>query len=57
MRMESSKYMKSLKDINSIVGHLGVERTLKALSLGGHSWAGMRQSVKKWTLSGHNHDL
>jgi hypothetical protein len=33
---------------NSIVGHLGVERTLKAMSLGGHSWAGMRQNVKKW---------
>ena len=26
---------------NSIVGHLGVERTLKAMSLGGHSWHGM----------------
>ena len=27
---------------NSIVGYLGVERTSKAMSLGGHSWAGMR---------------
>jgi hypothetical protein len=24
---------------NSIVGHLGADRTLKALSLGGHGWA------------------
>ena len=27
---------------NSIVGHLGVERTLKALSLRGHGLLGMR---------------
>ena len=33
---------------NSNVGHLGVERTLKAMSLGGHAWAGMRQNIKKW---------
>ena len=33
---------------NSIVGHLGVERTSKAMFLGGHSWAGMRQNVKTW---------
>ena len=33
---------------NSIVDHLGVERTLKAMSLGGHAWAGMRQNIKKW---------
>ena len=26
---------------NSIVGHLGTERTLKALSLGGHGWVDM----------------
>ena len=32
---------------NSIVGHLGVEHTLNAMSLGGHSWVGMRQNVKK----------
>ncbi len=38
----------------SIVGHLGVERTLKAMSLGGHSWAGMRQNVKKWIFFLHN---
>jgi len=30
---------------NSIVGHLEVDRTLKALSLGGHVWAGMRRDV------------
>jgi len=33
---------------NSIVGHHGVERTLKAMSLGGHAWAGMRQNVSNW---------
>ena len=33
---------------NSIVGHLSVERTLKAMSLGGHSWARMKQNVKNW---------
>ena len=27
---------------NAIAGHLGVERTLKAVSLGGHSWAEMK---------------
>ena len=27
---------------NSIVGHHGVERILKAISLRGHAWAGMR---------------
>ena len=32
---------------NSIVSHLGIERTLKALSLGGHGWAGMRQDVTR----------
>ena len=30
---------------NSIVGHLGAVRTLKALSLGGHGWARMRRNV------------
>ena len=30
---------------NSIVGHLGTDRTLKALSLGDHGWTGMRQDV------------
>ena len=30
---------------NSIVRHFGVERTLNAMSLGGHSWAGMRQKL------------
>ena len=33
---------------NSVMGNLGVERTLKVMSFGGHSWAGMRQNVKKW---------
>jgi hypothetical protein len=33
---------------NSIVGHHGVERTLKAMSLGDHAWAGMRQNVSNW---------
>ena len=33
---------------NSIVGHLGVERTLKAMSLGGHAWVGMRKNVSQW---------
>ena len=32
---------------NSIVGHLGADRTLKALSLGGHGWSGMRQDVTR----------
>ena len=32
---------------NSIVGHLGTDRTLKALSLGGHDWADMRRDVTR----------
>ena len=32
---------------NSIVGHIGAERTLKALSLGGHGCAAMRQDVTR----------
>jgi len=32
---------------NSIVGHLGAKRTSKALSLGGHGWAGMHQNVTR----------
>ena len=35
---------------DSIVGHLGVERTLKAMSLGGHSWAWMCQNVANWKV-------
>ena len=30
---------------NSIVGHLGADSTLKALSLGGHGWVGMRRDI------------
>ena len=49
MSMVSVKDIKSLQDIiNSIVGHLGVEHTLQTISLGGHSWAGIRQSVSNW---------
>ena len=33
---------------NSIVGHLGVERTLNAMSVGGHAWVGMRKNVSQW---------
>jgi hypothetical protein len=33
---------------NSMVGHLGVERTLQAMSKCGHGWAGMRQEVTAW---------
>ena len=33
---------------NSTVGHYGVERTLKAMSLRGHVWDGMRRNVSKW---------
>ena len=40
---------------NSIVGHLGVERTLMAMSLGGDAWVGMRKNVpmdwRMWYLS------
>ena len=32
---------------NSIVGHLGADRTLKVISLGGHGWAGMRRDVTR----------
>jgi hypothetical protein len=30
---------------NSMIGHFGVERTLKAMSLAGHGWRGMRSDV------------
>jgi cleavage and polyadenylation specificity factor subunit 1 len=33
---------------NSMVGHFGVEHTLKAMSLEGHEWRGMRRDVKDW---------
>jgi hypothetical protein len=33
---------------NSIVGYHGVERTLKAMSLGGHARDGMRRIVSDW---------
>jgi hypothetical protein len=33
---------------NSMVSHLGVERTLQAMSKCGHGWAGMRQEVTAW---------
>ena len=32
---------------NSIVGHLGAERTLKDPSLGGHGWSDMRRDVTR----------
>ena len=32
---------------NSIVGHFGAERTLNALSLGGHGWAGILRDVTR----------
>ena len=35
---------------NSIVGHLGAERTLKTLSLGGHGWSVMRRDIV-WMIS------
>ena len=37
---------------NSIVGHHGVERTLKAMSLGGHAWAGIRRNVSNYDRRG-----
>ena len=40
---------------NSIVGHHGVERTLKAMSLGGHAWAGMRRNVSERIPLHQNH--
>ena len=33
---------------NSMVGYLGVERTLLSMSTCGHGWAGMRQEVVAW---------
>jgi hypothetical protein len=33
---------------NSMIGHFGVERTLKAMSKAGVEWRGMRQDVKSW---------
>ena len=33
---------------NSIVGHLDVDRTLKAMSLGGYAWVEMRKNVSQW---------
>jgi hypothetical protein len=33
---------------NSIVGHLGVVHTLKAMSLKGYAWAVMRKIVFQW---------
>ena len=33
---------------NSIVGHFGIGNTLKAISLGGQQWKGMRKDVIKW---------
>jgi len=33
---------------DSIMGHLGVERTLMAMSFRGHAWTGMRQNVSNW---------
>ena len=48
MSLVSVKDIKSLQDIiNSIVVRLGVEHTLKAMSLGGFSWAGIRQKRLK----------
>ena len=46
--MELWKDMKSSQNHNPIVGHHGVDRTLKAMSLGGHAWARMRQNVSEW---------
>jgi Integrase zinc binding domain len=31
-----------------MIGHFGVERTLKAMSLAGHQWRGMRKDVSQW---------
>ena len=33
---------------NSVIGHLGVDRTYKALKLRGHNWKGMREDLKKY---------
>jgi hypothetical protein len=33
---------------NSVIGHLGVDRTYKALKLRGHNWKGMRQDLKTY---------
>ena len=35
------------RGIFAIVGHLGAEHTLKALSLGGHDWTSMRRDVTR----------
>ena len=31
-----------------MIGHFGIERTLKAMSLAGHRWRGMRSDVTQW---------
>ena len=33
---------------NSVVGHLGCDRTYKALKLSGHNWVGMKEELKKY---------
>ena len=33
---------------NSVIGHLGVDRTYKALKLQGHNWKGMREDLKNY---------
>jgi cleavage and polyadenylation specificity factor subunit 1 len=33
---------------NSMVGHFGIDRTLKALAKAGHGWRGMRADVTGW---------
>jgi len=33
---------------NSVIGHLGVYRTYKALKLRGHNWKGMREDLKNY---------
>ena len=36
------------KFYNSVVGHLGCDRTYKALKLSGHNWVGMKDQLKKY---------
>ena len=39
----------SIQMNNSVVGHLGVDRTYKALKLRGHNWMGMKEDLKNYT--------
>ena len=40
----------SKKMYNSVVRHLGVDRTCKTLKLRGHNWVGMKEDLSKYLL-------